>query len=148
MTAPAVEGGQFLPELGWESLMSQTRYGRYADRIESQMIQYVLAEHTEPGVLLDVGCEGGRWSKVFADRRWQIIAIDVDARALRICEARIPSARCVIADPKAHRLAADNESVDVALCVEVGPVIHRDWAVPEFARVVKRGAYIAAVCWN
>lgn len=148
MTTPAIEVGQILPELAWESLMSQTRYGRYADQVESQMIRYVLAECTEPGVLLDIGCEGGRWSKLFADRGWQIIATDVDSKALRICEARIPSARCVLVNPRAHGLAADNESVDVVLCVEVGPVIHRDWAVAEFARVVKRGGYVAAVCWN
>ena len=143
-----MESVQAFSQLGWEKLMCQTSYGRYADRVESEMIKYVLHRHSEPGVLLDIGCEGGRWSTVFADRRWQVIAIDVDSEALGICQARIPNARCVLADPEACRLAVEGESIDVALCVEVGPVIHRHWAVPEFARALKIGGYIVGVCWN
>jgi SAM-dependent methyltransferase len=128
--------------------MTQTRYGKYADGIESAMVTYALERCPAPGVLLDVGCEGGRWSKVFADQRWQIIAIDVDARSLQVCQARIPDARCLLADSNNRRLAVEKESVDVALCIEVGPVIHTDWAVLEFARVLKPGGRLVGVCWN
>lgn len=135
-------------DLVWERLMAQTRYGRYADRVESKMMLYVLAHCPVPGALLDVGCEGGRWSKVFADRGWQITATDVDARALQVCQLRIPSARCLLVDPKSRRLEAENDSIDLVMCIEVGPVIHTDWAVPEFSRVLKRGGRLAGVCWN
>jgi len=128
--------------------MAQTRYGRYADRVESKMMSYVLEHCPGPGVLLDVGCEGGRWSKLFADRGWQITATDIDPRALQVCQLRIPRARCVLVDPKSHRLAAKSDSIDVALCIEVGPVIHTDWAVAEFSRVLKRGGRLVGVCWN
>jgi SAM-dependent methyltransferase len=128
--------------------MAQTRYGRYADGVESMMMRCVLAQCPKSGVLLDVGCEGGRWSKVFADRGWQIIATDVDTRALQICQSRIPSARCMLSDPDSRRLPAGDESIDVALCIEVGPVIHTDWAVSEFARILKQGGRLVGVCWN
>jgi SAM-dependent methyltransferase len=136
------------PQLVWEQLMAQTRYGRYADGLESKMIRHVLNRCPASGVLLDVGCEGGRWSKVFADRGWQITATDVDARALQICQSRIPSAHCVLCDPSNHRLPAGDQSIDVALCIEVGPVIHRDWAISEFARILKPGGRLIGVCWN
>ena len=117
--------------------MAQTRYGRYADSVERKMMLYVLANCPAIGELLDVGCEGGRWSKVFADMGWQITATDVDTRALQVCQSRIPNARCVLADPKSRRLVAENESIDLALCIEVGPVVHTDWAISEFSRVLK-----------
>ena len=148
MSTPIVES-RFIPaDLVWERLMVQTRYGRYADSVESIMTRYVLAQCPKPGVLLDVGCEGGRWSRVFADRRWQIIATDVDTRALEICRSRIPNAHCVLTDSRSRQLAAADESIDVALCIEVGPVIHTDWVVSEFARVLKRGGRLVGVCWN
>jgi len=142
------ESGLSTPQLAWERLMAQTRYGRYADRVESKIMRYVLAECPAPSVLLDVGCEGGRWSKVFADRGWEIIATDTDARSLQICQARIPGAHCVLSDTSTRRLPAGDESIDVALCIEVGPVIHTDWVVQEFARVLKPRGHLAGVCWN
>jgi SAM-dependent methyltransferase len=148
MSTSSTESNIRSSELVWERLMAQTRYGRYADGVESTIVRYALAKYSTPGVILDVGCEGGRRSKVFADRGWQVIAIDVDARVLQVCQSRIPNARCVLADSNSHWPAAENESVDIALCMEVGPVIHTDWAIPEFARVLKRGGHLAGVCWN
>jgi len=142
-TAPAC-----LNPLIWERVMSETRYGRYADRIESQAVAFALSRCPAPGVLLDIGCEGGRRSQLFGDLAWQIIATDVDAESLHACKSRIPNARCVLADSNTCRLPADTDSVDVALCVEVSPVIHSDWAVAEFARVLKRGGWLVGVCWN
>jgi len=136
------------PELIWERLMAQTRYGRYAHSVESKMVWNVLERSLEPGVLLDVGCEGGRWAKVFADRGWQIIATDVDARSLRVCKSRIPNSHCILSDPGARQLPAEDNSIDVALCIEVGPVIHTDWAVSEFARILRLGGSLVGVCWN
>lgn len=54
----------------------------------------------------------------------------------------------MLADSQSRRLVAENDSIDIALCIEVGPVIHADWAVSEFSRVVKRGGRLVGVCWN
>jgi SAM-dependent methyltransferase len=135
-------------DLLWERLMIETHYGRYADRVERSMIEHLLACSPQPGVLLDVGCEGGRWSKVFADRGWQIIATDVETKSLEACQRRIPHAQCVVADSSGDQLPAKDESIDAALCIEVAPVIHSTWAAKEFARVLKPEALLAGVCWN
>jgi SAM-dependent methyltransferase len=148
MTTTAIAQAERSSGLVWERLMTETRYGRYADRVEASMIEHLLSWASAPGVLLDVGCEGGRWSKVFADRGWQIIATDVDLKSLEACKARIPQAQCVVADSSGDRLPAKDQSIDVALCIEVAPVIHSSWAANEFARVLKPGARLAGVCWN
>lgn len=135
-------------QLAWERLMANTAFGRYADSIENMMLAYVLDQCSQPGVLLDIGCEGGRQSQAFASRRWRIVAADVDAKALEICKYRIPDAVCKLVPPDAQQLPVANESVDLVLCIEVGPVIHQPWAAAEFARVLKVGGRLVAVCWN
>jgi SAM-dependent methyltransferase len=136
------------PQLPWERVMSETRYGNYADRIESTMVSRVMALCPEPGILLDVGCEGGRRSMEFARCGWKIFATDVDAKSLATCKSRIPTSLCVLVDPNKNALPAGDGAVDAVLCIEVGPVIHTAWAVPEFARVLKPGGVLAGVCWN
>lgn len=59
MNLKSAESSLTSSALLWERLMAQTRYGRYADGVESTMMRYVLAQHPTPGVLFDVGCEGG-----------------------------------------------------------------------------------------
>ncbi len=135
-------------QLPWEDLMAGTAFGRYADRIERMMILHALSQFSEPGVLLDVGCEGGRQSHVFASKGWQIIAADVDATALEICRKRIPHAVCRLVSPDGRRLPVEDESVNLVLCIEVGPVIHQPWIAAEFKRVLRSGGRVVGVCWN
>jgi len=135
-------------ELPWERLMAQTRYGRYADAVETTAILYALHHSTGPGVVLDVGCEGGRWSRLFAERGWRVEAMDTDVRALQICKQRIAGASCTLLGSDTESLPLEANSIDVALCIEVGPVIHSQWAVYEFARVLKSGGRLVGVCWN
>lgn len=144
-TAPGLGGRGVLQ---WERLMAETRYGRYADEIETHMVEYVLGERSTPGALLDIGCEGGRRSKVFAERGWQVTAVDVDVAALQMCQRRIAKARCVLTRPDEQRLIANDDSFDLVLCIEVGPVVHQPWASAEFSRVLKTGGHMVGVSWN
>jgi len=135
-------------ELSWERVMTRTRYGMYADAVENRVVSHVLSQSPAPGALLDIGCEGGRRAKAFAERGWEITAVDVDAKALGVCQSRHPEARCLLVTPEERRLPAESTSIDVALCMEVAPVIHAEWAAPEFARILKAGGRLAGVCWN
>src|SRR5579864_7634394 len=148
MTATRVASLSEHAGLPWESLMSETRYGRYADGIESEIVSFALRKSCESGVLLDVGSEGGRRAKLFAERGWQVTALDVDPGALEVCKKRISNAVCTLVQSDQQQFPVQDESIDLALCIEVGPVIHRQWAPAEFARVLKPHGYLAGVCWN
>ncbi len=132
----------------WERIGTQTRYGRYATKVERGVIEEALA-HTRPsGIALDVGSEGVRWSELAAAAGWQVICTDVSQSSLDACQARVPSARCIHVGPEDARLPVEDGSVGLLLCVEVAPVIHRDWFIGEAARVLRSGGQLIGVCWN
>jgi SAM-dependent methyltransferase len=130
----------------WEQVAT-TRWGAYVTAIEKHGI--LKAQSLLPPCrALEVGCEGGRWSKMLADLNWQMTCIDVNPRALNICQAKIPQARCILADPKDRTLPCLPESQDLLLCVEVGPVIQSDWFLAEARRVLKPNGVFVGTFWN
>lgn len=132
----------------WELIGSSTRYGRYASEIEKKAILKANAFIKEPTIALDIGCEGGRWSKLLADTGWNLICTDIDQNSLALCQKRIPTATCKLVGPEDATLPCTTESVKLALCVEVPQVIGAGWFIDEAFRVLQKGGLIAGVFWN
>ena len=132
----------------WERIITQTQYGRYASHVEETLIKQALALLPVPTTALDIGCEGGRWTVVLAERGWQVIATDVSQDSLALCQRRVPSAQCVLAGPDEPTLPCADASARLILCIEVGPVVHSEWFPAEVTRVIQPGGLLVAVCWN
>ncbi|HXP62816.1 MAG TPA: methyltransferase domain-containing protein [Dongiaceae bacterium] len=131
----------------WESV-AKTRWGAYATGVEERVIRQAAALAAPPGQALEIGCDGGRWSKMLADFGWKMTCIDVNRETLAICQRRVPGARCILASPKDDKVACESASLSLLLCVEVVPVIQSHWFLGEACRALKDGGVLVGVWWN
>lgn len=131
----------------WERV-AESRWGEYVSDVERRAI---LAAHemcAAPGEMLEIGAEGGRWSRLLTDLGWHATCTDVDEAALAACQARIPSATCVLVQPEDESLPAASGSMRMVLCIEVPPVVQSDWFLSEAHRVVGEDGVLVAVVFN
>jgi hypothetical protein len=140
-------GSPTLDSTYWERV-ARTRWGSYISEIEKRAILRAHALCRKPSTALEIGCEGGRWSKLLPDLGWNMVCTDVDENALRTCKKRIPTANCILVNPDERTLPCASESVRLLLCIEVGPIMEVDWFINEASRVLKNDGLIVGVFWN
>ena len=128
--------------------MSTTRWGAYISEMARQNILKAHEFAGQPAAALQVGCEGGRWAKLLADRGWEMTCTDVDPQAIETCRSRNPSAKCIVVDRNDQKFPCPNDSIDLVLCIEVAPVIQSDWFIGEADRVLRPGGVIVGVFLN
>jgi SAM-dependent methyltransferase len=114
----------------------------------AEAVREALRIAPRPGAALEVGCEGGRWSRLLADHGWSVTCTDVDAAALEICKGRIPEATSVLVEKDGQNLPGSSASANLILCLEVFPVIESDWFLPEAARVLSDRGLLVGVTLN
>ncbi|HUS09184.1 MAG TPA: class I SAM-dependent methyltransferase [Pyrinomonadaceae bacterium] len=131
----------------WERV-ALSRWGQYVTKVEHHAINMASSLAKLPGDAIEVGCEGGRWSKMLADQGWQMTCIDVNRDTLDVCQQKVPAANCRLVDPRDKTIPEPTAKFSLLLCIEVAPVIHSDWFLSEAARVLKPGGIMAAVAWN
>ena len=131
----------------WEKVAS-TRWGAYVTDIEKQAILRAHDLSRKPATALEIGAEGGRWSKVLADLGWSMICTDINEKSLALCKKRMPTANCILVRPDENKLPCESESVGLLLCIEVAPVIQADWFASEAFRVLQNDGLIVGVFWN
>ena len=143
------------PALGmthWDRV-AQTNWGRYLTEVEKQVILRgeSLAEKT--GKAVDLGCGGGRWSKLLSESGWDLTCTDVNSHSLAVCRQNVPAAKCILADPDDKTLPLESKSASLALCIEVVQLIEADWFPAEAHRVLTDngifiGVYINGRSWR
>jgi SAM-dependent methyltransferase len=101
-----------------------------------------------PAHALDIGCEGGRWSKLLSDLGWKITCIDVDREVLQECRRKVGDAECILADANDRIIPCGSSSFSLLLCIEVPPVIQSDWFMLEAARVLRSGGILVGLACN
>jgi SAM-dependent methyltransferase len=131
----------------WERVANR-RWGAYTSGVAKQAILRSHGLLGEPTLALEIGCEGGRWSELLTSLGWKMTCIDSDHEALKLCQQRIPTATCVLANASDDKIPCDAGSVDLLLCIEVAPVIQSDWFVNEAARVLTERGLVVGVFWN
>ena len=132
----------------WERVALFTRWGAYVSHVVHQVIMKGHAVAGKPNRALEIGCEGGRWSKLLSDLGWEMTCIDVNRDVLDVCQKRIPAARCILASSRDETVPCESGSVDLLLCLEVAPVIQSDWFLPEAHRVLKPEGVVVGVLLN
>jgi SAM-dependent methyltransferase len=131
----------------WEKV-AETKWGSYIANIEKQVILEACRLSEKPGRALDIGCEGGRWSRLLAGSGWEMTCIDVNKNVLDICKERIPNAECILVDSTDTSLPVPAQSMDLILCCEVPPVVNSDWFMADAYRVLVRGGTVVGVVFN
>jgi SAM-dependent methyltransferase len=131
----------------WERI-AETAWGAYISNIEKQAVLEAHRRFEKPGCAAEIGCDGGRWSKLLSDSGWDLTCIDVREQALTICKERIPTARHILVDGARTSLPLSTGSMDLLLCMEVFPVIRSDWFIAESYRVLAGGGVVVGVFLN
>lgn len=131
----------------WEKVAS-TRWGASIIDIEKRVILKAHDLSRKPATALEIGAEGGRWSKLLKELGWSMICTDTNEKTLAICKRRIPTANCILVRPDENKLPCESESVSLLLCIEVAPVIQADWFISEAFRVLQNDGLIVGVFWN
>lgn len=131
----------------WESI-AERRLGRYITGVQREVLEIGLHLRPAPETALEIGCGGGRWSRIAASRGYSMICTDVDSASLEECQRRIPDACCILTNPDQRSIPCDLESVGVLFCFEVEPVTTADWFPREAARVLKPGAVLVTSFLN
>lgn len=125
----------------WESA-AQTAWGRYLTAAETRVLNKALDLASPDGGAMEVGCEGGRWSRVLLQRRGSVTCTDTNAEVLNLCARRLPDARCVLTGAEDEQLPAHDGELGLLLVYEVVPVTNADWFPTEAARVLRRGGIL------
>jgi SAM-dependent methyltransferase len=147
MASAQIDSPETPPVTYWEST-AETRWGRYVTQLEHEALMTVASEFAQPGVGLEIGCEGGRWCRMLADLGWQMTATDVNASAVRMCQERNPAVNCIVVDPNDKTFPAATESIDLLVCMEVEAVTNSEWFFDEAARVLRTGGRLVGTHSN
>ena len=134
-------------ETRWEAA-ARTRWGSYITKIERRFLLCALDMANTVGDAMEVGAEGGRWSKMLYRAGWTLTLTDIDPKAIDVCRARLPRANCILVNSEDESLPIGNTSVDLVICIEVPTVIRQEWFVSEATRVLRPGGFVVGVFHN
>ena len=114
-------------------------WGKYLEEMEADVF-HVGFRHARAGATdaIDIGCETGRWTRRLLDHGFSVTSTEIGADKIAGCQANNPEANCVLVSPDDNRLPVDDNSMDMAVSIEV-QVNDFDWFVPELRRVLRDG---------
>lgn len=133
--------------LFWEDF-SRRRWGNYISEIEAETIRFAHQTLGQPSTALEIGAEGGRWSKLLFDLGWQVTCTEIDPVALAVCQQRIPESRCILVDQDSTEFPCESNSQALVLAIEVHELVEQEWFAREVQRVLKPDGLFVGVFQN
>jgi len=133
--------------LFWEPV-ADLRWGKYISSIERHAIDFALSKTEVASLALEVGAEGGRWSKLLSDQGWRVTCTDINEDALKVCQNRIPSANCILVDKHATHFPCETDCLGMLLAIEVHELVEQKWFVLEASRTLKAHGLFVGVFQN
>ena len=131
----------------WDKI-ARSKWGGYITEVEKRVILKGNDLAKKPGIALEIGCEGGRWSKLLADLGWDMICTDINPDTLAICQKRIPKANCILVRKEDTTLPCKSENLQLLLCIEVIQVLGNAWFMTEAFRVLQNDGLVVGVFKN
>lgn len=132
----------------WERVGYTTRWGRYLAEVEKTLILRGEESVGKVGTAIDLGCGGGRWSKLLADRGWEMTCMEVSREELAVCQRKVPAARCVLTQPGDQSIPSPSGSARIVLCIEVVPLIEAEWFPNEAKRILENNGLLIGIYIN
>jgi SAM-dependent methyltransferase len=136
------------PVTVWEVVAARTRWGRYITEVVEEFVVTAARMAGRPGSAFEIGCEGGRWSRLLARLGWSMTCTDIDPEALSVCRHRVPGANCILVSPSDTSLRSATGAVNLLVCVEVFPVMESEWFPHEANRVLADDGVLVGVVQN
>ncbi len=131
----------------WDQV-NRARWGRYIEAVEEEVVRDAVRGAVKSGSMVDVGCGGGRWSRLGMEAGLRTICLDTDVSVLETCRHRLPEAECVLTSPDQVTLPVASGTASIVLCMEVFPVVATEWFANEAARVLLPGGRLIGVFGN
>lgn len=126
------------PERTWCEDLAQNAWGAYMTEIETRELLAASALAGPPGIAMELGCDGGRWSIMLHQQGWSNVCTDIAGHAIATCQRRLPEAKCFLVDPSDSRLPVEDSSIDLLLVYEAPPVVDATWFPAEARRVLRK----------
>jgi SAM-dependent methyltransferase len=133
-------------ETTWEAV-ARTTWGTYLTGVQHRVLREGCELAGVPSTALEVGCEGGRWSKLLQSWGWKNICTDINPESIELTRRRLPDAKCILVNANDERLPAEDASVGLILVCEV-PVIEAPWFPDEAKRVLRPGGVLVFSHFN
>ncbi len=131
----------------WEKI-ARTRWGSYQTKIEKRVITKASCLAGNPTTALEIGCEGGRWTRLLIELGWNMAATEVDPDMIEVCQRRVPSAKYILVDANDRRIPCETGSKKLLLCIEVHPVSNSDWFLYEASRTLEHKGLLVCTVTN
>jgi len=113
--------------------------GRVYDRLEKRALARLTDDLPAGLSLLEVGCGTGHWSRVFSERGFRVVGVDISPKMVRVARGKgIGEADFAVAD--GGELPFKDGSFDIAVAITVLEFIPEpQMLLREMARCVRRG---------
>ena len=124
----------------------QSDFGKKVDRIEQDIIDYLIKEIPR-SEMLELGCGTGHWSDYFSKKGFNVTGIDISDAMLNVAKNKKINVKFKIAD--SQNIPFNDESFQIISSITMLEFVDNpDKVIKEIYRVLKKGGWLILGCLN